>query len=101
SKIVLNLSLYPSSRVFEVARVSYALANRKAVVSDIYPESAIDEDLTEAVAFAPINQVHHKCMELLWDDEARRQLANRGFEAIKHRDIRVILAQALINSGLG
>lgn len=44
AKIVLNLNLYAHARIFEVVRVSYLLANRKAVVSDWHAEAAIEPD---------------------------------------------------------
>ena len=37
SKIVLNINNIPYSKIFEIVRVSWLLANSKAVVADIYP----------------------------------------------------------------
>jgi hypothetical protein len=98
SKIVLNVNAYERSRVFEVARVSYLLANEKAVVSDIYPESEIEADLRDAVAFAAPDKVAGECVRLLNDDSARRALAVLGREIFERRDIRAVLQLALAAS---
>jgi hypothetical protein len=95
SKIVLNLNRYVHARIFEIVRVSYLLANEKAVVSDIYPDSIIEEDLKDAVAFAPREKILETCARLLADDKARAELAARGRAAIEKRDIRGILQTAL------
>ena len=98
SKIILNANAYERSRIFEVARVSYLLTNEKAVVSDIYPESEIEPDLRDALAFAPPDKIADECVRLLKDDSARRALAARGREIFERRDIRPILQRALAAS---
>lgn len=95
SKIVLNLNRYPRTRVFEVVRVSYLLANEKAVVSDIYPDSIIEEDLRSAVALTPREKILEECARLLGDDSARAEMAARGRRIMERRDIRGILRTAL------
>lgn len=101
SKIVLNINRYAHSRIFEVVRTSYLLANAKAVVADLHPDTYVEPDLPEAVAFAPLEQVTATCLALLEDTAARRQLAERGQEIFRRRDIRDILRGALAASGLG
>ena len=100
SRIVLNVNKFTRTRIFELVRVSYLLANGKAVVSDIYPESDIDPDLRDAVVFAPVESVPAACMELLKNDPARRRLEQLGPEVMRQRDIREILRRALKESGL-
>jgi hypothetical protein len=100
SKIVLNINLYDQSRVFEIVRVSYLLGNGKAVVSDVYPESDIDADIREAVAFAPLEQIIPTCARLLEDESARSRLEVLGSRAMQGRDIRAILRNALSQSGI-
>ncbi|HEY1921577.1 MAG TPA: glycosyltransferase [Tepidisphaeraceae bacterium] len=95
AKIVLNVNRYERSKIFEVVRVSYLLANEKAVVSDFYPESFIESDLKDAVAFTPMDGILETCQKLLKDDPARRELASRGRAAMERRDIREILRKAL------
>jgi hypothetical protein len=100
SKIVLNLNMYNVSRVFEVVRVSYLLANSKAVVSDKYPQTLMEPDMLDAVAFAPLEQVADKCWELVENETARHELEERGRKIFEKRDIRAILTKALQASGL-
>jgi hypothetical protein len=95
AKIVLNVNRYDESRIFEVVRVSYLLANKKAVVSDVYPDSFIEADLKDAVAFSPVEGILETCQKLLGDDVARAELARRGKAAMEGRDIREILGRAI------
>ena len=95
SKIVLNINQYPEFSVFEVPRVSYLLANSKAVVSDYSPNSKIEADMKGAVDFCPTDRVAAECLRLLADDAAIIELENRGFEIMRQRDIRGILRNAV------
>jgi hypothetical protein len=95
SKIVLNVNNIPWSKTFEIVRVSYLLANAKAVVADIYPDSYIEEDVASGVIFVPTALVAKTCWELLADDARRTQLERQGFACIARRDIRLLLAAAL------
>ncbi len=49
AKVVLNVHFYPTA-IFEIVRVSYLLANRKAVVGECGPSTEIDTDIREAIA---------------------------------------------------
>lgn len=95
TKIVLNINRFVSSRILEIARVSYLLANGKAVVSDIYADSFIEPDLRDAVAFSPLEDIAQTCLDLLGNDQARRELEDRGKAAFERRDIREILRKAM------
>jgi hypothetical protein len=98
AKLVLNINRQETKRVFEIVRVSYLLANGKAVVSDVYPESIIEPDVKEAVAFADLDHVAQRCIQLLNDDPARKRLEAKGPEVMRARDIRQILQTALLQS---
>ncbi len=95
AKLVLNVNLYDRSRVFEIVRVSYLLANGKAVVSDVFPDSVINDDLRDAVAFTPQERIAQTCVRLVNDGPARAALADRGRAAFERRDIRDILRRAV------
>lgn len=95
SKIVLNVSNIPHSKIFEIVRVSYLLANAKAVVADIYPNSYIEEDIASGVIFVPPALIAKTCWELLADDARRTHLERQGFACFAQRDIRPLLAAAL------
>src|SRR5205085_2302189 len=95
SKLVLNINLYDRSRIFEVVRVSYLLANAKAVVADARSDTFVEADLMDALAFETPERVSARCVELLEDDKSRLRLAEHGREIIRKRDIRAILTRAL------
>jgi hypothetical protein len=100
SKLVLNINLYDHARIFEIVRVSYLLANSKAVVADFQEGTFIEPDLETAVAFSRPDRIGDACASLLNDDRARSQLEDRGREAMEKRDIVPILRAALEASGL-
>jgi hypothetical protein len=95
SKLVVNINLYERSKIFEIVRVSYLLANRKAVVADLDDQTAIDPDMRSAVKGTTSPELVHDCVALVEDDQARAALEEAGFEAFAQRDIRTILMSAL------
>jgi hypothetical protein len=96
SKVVVNVKgVHAGANVFEVVRVSYLLANAKAVVSDVYPDSVIEPDLREALEFTPIEQLAAACMRLVKNEAARRRLETTGQAVMRRRDIREPLRRAL------
>ena len=94
SKIVLNVH-YWEAKIFEIARVSYLLANRRAVVSERGADPTLERDLASGVAFADYDELVDRCVELVGDERARRQLAERGYQAFSARDQADILHRAL------
>ena len=94
SKIVLNVH-YWEAKIFEIARVSYLLANRRAVVSERGADPTLERDLASGVAFADYDELVDRCVELLGDERARRELAERGYQAFSARDQAAILHRAL------
>ena len=95
SKIVLNINLYQHSKIFEIVRVSYLLANRKAVVAILDPDTFVEEDIQPVVKFTTLEKIVDDCAHLLAHDDERIQLENAGFDCIAKRDIRDILKDAL------
>ena len=94
SKLLLNLSNDdPALRIFEVVRVSYYLANRKAVVCEDVPGQHTEADLREHLLWVPRAQLADRCAALLADPGEREALAERGFEAFRQRDVRAVLRQ--------
>jgi hypothetical protein len=98
SKIVINLHLY-EAKVFEIVRVSYLLANRRAVVSERGAQPTEECDLESGIAFAAYDELVDRCAELLGDERARRELGERGYQAFSARSQGTILRRAL-SSGL-
>jgi hypothetical protein len=96
SKIVLNINLYPETRIFEIVRVSYLLANKKAVVADIDVNTSIDDDIRSVVKFAgSLKELIDICLKLLSNESERVELEKRGLSSISRRDIKAILENAL------
>lgn len=100
AKIVLNINLYEHSRVFEMVRVSYLLANGKAVVADMQENTHVDPEFRQAVAFAAPDKIVDTCISLLCDDALRESLEMRGKAVMEKRHIAPIIQTALEQSGL-
>jgi hypothetical protein len=96
SKIVLNVN-DDRGDIFEIVRVSYLLANKKAVVSTLDPRTAIEDDIISGVKFTEMDKLVDDCVKLIDDDQARSTLGAAGFECISNpkRDIRNILRNVL------
>jgi len=99
SKLVLNINTY-RSRIFEIVRVSYLLANAKAVVADLQAETFVEPGLADAIAFGAPDQLFAICARLLDSDAARANLEKAGQEAIEQRHISPILSKAIEQTGL-
>jgi len=94
SKLVLNVHFYPT-KIFEIIRVSYLLANRKAVVSEFSPDTEIILELRDAVALAGYEQLVDTCRSLVYDTPGREALARRGFECFSRLTFREELIAAI------
>ncbi|HEY0181630.1 MAG TPA: hypothetical protein VGC09_02380, partial [Rhodopila sp.] len=94
AKIVLNLHAYAPG-AFEVVRVSYLLANAKAVVSELNPGEQIDADLDGAFVTARYSDIAGRVAELAADAPARAAIGLAGYRKFTSRSQAVILRQAL------
>jgi len=97
SKVVLNLHYY-DTRIFEIARVSYLLANRKAVVSERSDETEMEPQLADAVRLARAKEIADACVELVYDDAGRKALEARGHQRFAARRLEDSL-RALVGAG--
>jgi hypothetical protein len=94
SKIMLNVHFY-ESRLFEIVRVSYLLANHKCVVSETGADRGIEQQFEPGIAFAPYEKLAETCVRLLQNPAARRETAEAGFTRIKSMPQTEYLRQAL------
>lgn len=95
AKIIVNVNVYEMCQQFEIVRVSYLLANKKAVVSILDEKTVVEEDMKSCVKFSTFEKLAADCCELI-DNEAKRiELENLGFETMARRDVREILKTAL------
>jgi hypothetical protein len=95
SKVVINIHALDQTNVFELVRVSYLLANRRAVVSERGSDSTEELDLESGIAFAEYDELVDRCVQLLSDECARHDLAERGYQVFSARSQAAILRRAL------
>jgi hypothetical protein len=95
ARIVLNVHFY-ESKIFEVVRVSYLLANGVCVLSEDGTDR-LEDDFHGAVVFAPYSELVQRCLELLADDAGRERYGRRGRELMRERPQTAYL-QAATNS---
>ncbi|MDH4390190.1 MAG: hypothetical protein QE285_02050 [Aquabacterium sp.] len=94
SKLLLNLSNDdPALRIFEVVRVSYYLANRKAVVCEDVPGQHVEDDLRPHLLWVPRDQLADRCAALLADPAALAEVGAPGPVAVRRRDVRDLIRQ--------
>ncbi|MDA8108645.1 MAG: hypothetical protein M0015_08445 [Betaproteobacteria bacterium] len=91
AKLVLNLHFY-AGNPFEIVRVSYLLANRKAVVSETSELAAPEDGLADAVRFAAREELTDACVELAYDTARRGALEERGYARFSKRRLEERLA---------
>ena len=95
AKVILNIGVYAGQQ-FEIVRVSYLLANQKAVVSILEENTSVEEeDIKSCVKFTTLENVVTDCCQLVDNEAERIHLEQLGFETIVKRDIRDILRNAL------
>ena len=94
SKIVLNIHFY-DAKVFEIVRLSYLLANSKAVVSECSAENELEQDAKGAFLVVPYSALVESCHFLLRNEEERRRLETRGLEWYSRQRESEILSRAL------
>ncbi|MDR3298437.1 MAG: methyltransferase domain-containing protein [Candidatus Accumulibacter sp.] len=94
SKVILNLH-YHDANIFEIVRVSWLLANEKAVVAECGDPTALEADIREAIRAVPYDRLVETCMELVANAEERNKLSRNGLEIFSRRGESEILAQAL------
>jgi hypothetical protein len=94
AKVVLSLHAHDNWG-FEIARISYLLANRKAVVCEAASPSEVDADLRDGVLGVPYERLVEACLALVRDEAARHRLEQAGWAAFSARDEATILYRAL------
>lgn len=95
AKIILNVHFYENP-IWEIARVSHALANRKCVVSE---DGGCDRDLETlamtTTAYVPYAKIVDRCLELVRDDVSRKRIANQGFDTFSALDQTMFMRKAM------
>lgn len=84
SKIVLNIHFY-ESKVLEVVRVSYLLANRRFVISERGCNPVEEAAFSAGVVFTDYDELVQTCLDFLSRSEDRRHMAEVGFQLMSQR----------------
>jgi len=91
AKIVLNVHYY-DSKVFEVVRCSYLLANGRFVISERGRDSEEDKSFDQGLVFAAYDELVRTCDDFLSRPEARANRAIAGLELMGRRPQTAFLA---------
>jgi hypothetical protein len=97
SKVLVNIHSSPS-KIIEMVRISYLLANRKAVVTELDDETEAPLDIRDSVVGAPYDGLIDACKRLVADADARQDLEDRGYAAFQKHDMTAILRRAITES---
>lgn len=95
AKVVLNMHFFEQAHVFEIARVGYLLANRKAVVAEVSEYTDIEDDIHSVIASGSLDELPQLCWDLVHDDARRHELEQRAFEVFSRRDAADIMRTAM------
>jgi len=93
SKIVLNMHYY-EAEIFEVVRVFFLLTNSKAVVGEVNPTTSIEPNYRAGIQAAPYEGLAKNCLELIDNEQNRKNLEIQALGAIKD------ISQAQITAAL-
>ncbi|WP_423372007.1 hypothetical protein [Burkholderia sp. LMG 32019] len=94
SKVVLNLH-HSASQIFEIVRVFFLMSNAKAVVGEVSSQTAIDPVYTDGFRAVPYDGLVDACVELVRDEERRKQLETAALATISRYPQAELLAPLL------
>lgn len=97
AKVVLNVHFY-EARVFELVRVSYLLANSKAVVAECDARTELADDLRPGLCLAPYEDLESAVTRLVHDAAARQRLEQHGYDCMRARRAERLLAAPLADA---
>lgn len=94
ARVLLNISNRNlKQEIYEVVRVSYYLANRKAVLSEAVPWQKVEPDLAGVLRFADRAEFGAITSTWLLDPDLRRRYAEACYEVFRQRDIKQVMRQ--------
>ncbi|WP_067900461.1 hypothetical protein [Nocardia vaccinii] len=94
SKVVLCLHSHEWMSVLESVRVTYLMANRKAVVAEVNPGDDAD-GLSDGILGVHYDGLVEACLSLVYDDLARAELEDAAFRTIAARPYLDVLARVI------
>lgn len=96
AKIVLNVHFY-QTKIFEMVRISYLLANRCFVISEGGSDSKEETEFSQGLVFAEYHNLVKVCLDYLDRPSERKQIAEKGFQLIVQHPQKGYLMDALKN----
>lgn len=81
SKIVLNIHFY-ESKVLEIVRIFYLLANKRFVISEKGNDRALEDPICDGLVFVDYGNIVEACEKYLKEDALRNEIAEKGFSRI-------------------
>jgi len=94
AKIVLNVHHYPT-KIFEMVRVSYLLANKKFVLSETSQEDEALTAIKDGIAQCNYEDLTSQCVSFLKAPDERKRIAERGFSIFRQLRQEEILREIL------
>lgn len=79
SRIIVNIHFY-ETRIFEMTRCSYLMANEKCIVSEEGNDKEMEAVYKPAVSFVPYDGIVEECVRLIGSNTERWHRARKGFE---------------------
>ena len=97
-KIHLNIHKEPA-QLLEIVRISYLLANKCFVISEISSDKDIMSSFKDGIVFCKYDDLVGQCLNDLAQPKKRKEIAEAGFEIFKKMPQSEYLAQALEEQG--
>ncbi len=95
AKIVLNIGYYEDTQVFEIARVSFLMANKVFVLNECRDNVLMDDAIRNNLAFASIKDLVAAAQDYIQSPQKRQEIANKSYQTLKNYDMTTSIAQAL------
>ncbi len=95
AKLVLNMHYY-DSHILEAVRVSYLMANSKAVVSECADDTEVYPHYRDGISLVAYDELVNACMDLLANPAKRQQLGKEALSALK----KISYAEVLMDTSL-
>lgn len=95
AKLVINIHYY-ESHIMEAVRLSYLMANSKAVVSECADDTEVYPHYRDGISLVAYDELVNACRDLLANSAKRQQLGKKALSAIK----KISYAEVLMNSSL-
>jgi hypothetical protein len=96
SKLVLNIHCY-KTHILEVVRCFYLMINQKAVVCEINDTTVVDPAFRGAITGAPYDKIVNTCMNLLSNDQLRKNSEEEAYQNIKRLHQKNIMEKLILH----